>query len=518
MKRIQDFKTFSTNENNIFDAGKDLIKKTGNWLKKLLKAQKDGSIPVRDKKYNPETQKFDLKIESTPVVKVHMPEDSGGTTVNFKRGDLKSIMKESLREQKEPAWKTAQKTQDPEIDDVTADELLSDLNYHFKRPETGRPLLIWGAPGIGKTSVVKQFGLEQKKVPVIEVILSLMEPTDVAGLPGTKPDEKYGDTKRSVNYLPMIWPLDNGTKIVDGKEVEGDGGIIFLDEINRAHPSVQAAMLKVVLDREIAGANYKIPSKWLILAAANRPEDEPGAMVKPMSFALANRFAQVNFINDPASYVSYAKRKNLSDDVTAFVELMQDYFYMLPSTLVGGKIGSNGDEAATTMGVTPRSWEASSIEYQDKKEDAEKEGRELSEYEINKIFSKHLGKTVAFVVTDFIETTKIWPISRIEKIYKDPEDPSLVLPLGRGGTTNFKKAYAVCYMISKYKEGKTLDKDEFVNLLKYLTNLDAGEIAMSALNMVKRVHPEVKNYLGDTSLEKIISPFVSKYRSYMKEI
>ena len=518
MKRIQRFENFtSIDEANIFTKGVDMVKKAGGWLKKLLTAEKNGEIPVRDKKYNPETGKFDLSFDPTPVVKVHMPDS--GTTTKFMRKDLSSY-NESLKEAKKASdyesekWYQSQKTQDPEIADVITSELIEDLDYHFKNPETGRPLLIWGAPGIGKTSVVKNFGIKDRKVPVIEVILSLMEPTDVAGLPGKEKDKKYVDVQRSVNYLPMIWPLDNGTKMVDGKEVEGDGGIIFLDEINRAHPSVQAAMLKVVLDREIAGANYKIPSKWLILAAANRPEDEPGAMVKPMSFALANRFAQVNFINSPESYTSYARGKNLSDDVTSFVELMQDYFYVLPSALTGGS-----DDIQTTMGVTPRSWEAVSVEYQDKKEEAQKNGKELTEYEINKIFSKHVGKSTANVITDFIETTKVWPVSRISKIFNDPLDTSIDLPKNpRTGTPDFRKAYAVSYMISKYKLGQTLTKDEFVNFLKYLVDQNSGEIAMAALNMLKRSHPEIKNYLGDTSLEKYVTPFVTKYKGLMKEI
>ena len=496
MKRIQDFKTFSSvNEANIFSKGIDLAKKAGNWLMNLVKAQDKNEIPVRDKKYNPESESFDDKSSPEPFIKIHLPEGAKSSDYKFTR-KFENEMSES-----DPAWKIAQKTQDPEIDDVSAPELKKELAYHFKNPESGRPLLIWGAPGIGKTSIVKSFGLEDMGVPVIEVILSLMEPTDVAGLPGAESDKKYGDVKRSVNYLPMIWPLDNGP--------DDKGGIIFLDEINRAHPSVQAAMLKVVLDREIAGANYKIPSKWLILAAANRPEDEPGGLIRPMSFALANRFAQVNLISDPSSWTGWARKKGLSDDVVSFVELMQEYFYMMPGSL------STYD---TTMGVTPRSWDYAAKEYQDRKEEAEANGTQLSELEISKIFNKHLGKKVSSVITDFLETTKVWPINRIAKVFTDPSDPTIQLPMSSSGKYDLRKSYAVMYMISKYNAGQQLTKDEFSNFITYLTALDSGEIAMSGLNMIKRTHPEVKNYLGDTSLEKYVTPFVTKYKGFMKEI
>jgi len=412
----------------------------------------------------------------------------------------------------DPVWKIAQKTQDPEIDDFTPKELIEELEYHFRNPESGRPLLIWGAPGIGKTSIVKSFGLENKEVPVIEVILSLMEPTDVVGLPGILPDEKIPEVKRSVNYLPKIWPIDNGDKeIIDenGKKtkVEGKGGIIFLDEINRAHPSVQAAMLKVIFDREIAGANYKIPSKWLIVAAANRQEDEPGGSIKPMSFALANRFAQVNLISDPSSWVEWARNKNLDEDVVSFVELMQEYFYMTPDSI---------STIDTTMGVTPRSWDYAAREYRERKNIAGEIG--LTKKEISKIFNKHLGKKISSIITDFIETTKVWPAERISKIFEDPKNPDLSLPVLESGNYDLRKSYAVMYMISKYKNGDIISKEEFINLIKYLTDLNSGEISMSGLNLIKKVHPEVKNYLGDVTLEKYVTPFVSKYKSFMREI
>ena len=514
MKRIQKFNEFNRiNEANLLSKGMNLIKKAGNWLSNLVAAQKSGEIPVRDKKYNPETKSFEKVENAQPFVKINLPEGYEESGYKFR------TKADEMKESEEPSWKTAQRTQDPQIIDVDAAQLREELEYHFQNPESGRPLLIWGAPGIGKTSVVKSFGLKEMGVPVIEVILSLMEPTDVAGLPGAEADKKYGDVKRSVNFLPMIWPLDNGDKEIEdenGKKVKipGKGGIIFLDEINRAHPSVQAAMLKVVLDREIAGANYKIPDKWLILAAANRPEDEPGALIKPMSIALANRFAQVNFISDPTSWTKWAKGKkeqDLSEDVIAFIELMQQYFYLLPSNLVGGDVD-------TTMGVTPRAWEYAAREYKTRKEQAEAKGGTISAETTKLIFDKHVGKKVSSVITDFLETTKYWPIDRISKIFTDPTDATVQLPMSSSGKYDLKKAYAVIYLASKYKSGETLTKEEFTNFIKYLTDLDAGELAMSGLNMAKRNHPEIKNYLGDTSLEAYVTPFVTKYKGFMKEI
>jgi predicted AAA+ superfamily ATPase len=515
MKRIQDFKTFSSlQEANIFSRGVEMLKKAGSWLKNLINAQESGEIPIRDKKYNPETESYEQIKKPQSVVKVHLPEGSTEGAYKFRSGSLSG-----MNEEKDPAWRIAQKTQDAQIVDVDAEQLTAELEYHFANPEKGRPLLIWGAPGIGKTSVVKGFGLKTAGVPVIEVILSLMEPTDVAGLPGVEPDSKYGGTKRSVNFLPMIWPLDNGDiekEDENGKKIKipGKGGIIFLDEVNRAHPAVQAAMLKVVLDREIAAANYKIPDKWLILAAANRPEDEPG-LIKPMSLALANRFAQVNFISDPKNWSKWARgtaSADLSDEVIAFVELMQDYFYVLPAGLSGGR------EGETTMGVTPRAWEYAAREYKERRAQAIENGSDITEATTRLIFDKHVGKKVSAIITDFLETVKVWPVDKVYKIFTDPMDPTVVLPSNSAGTYDLRKSYGIMYLASRYKLGEKLTKEEFTNFVQYLTNLDSGEIAMSSLTSLKRTHPEIKDYLGDVSLEKYVTPFIEKYQKYMKEV
>jgi hypothetical protein len=516
MKKIKNFKEYGEiYEANIFSKGIETIKgfgkkiagKAGEWLLALAKAEKDGTIPVRNKKYHPDTGGFDLPmdytgepIKATPVAKVYLPEGYGD--IKTRQITLKNIGEKKVFEAEEASWKTAQKSQDEEITDVDGSTLKDDLEFAYTDPSSkSRPLLIWGAPGIGKTSIVRSFALKEKGIPVIEVILSLMEPTDVAGLPGAEPDKKYSDVKRSVNYLPMIWPLDNGP--------DDKGGVIFLDEVNRAHPSVQAAMLKVVLDREIASANYKVPSKWVIIAAANRPEDEPAGLIKPMSFALANRFAQVNFMLDPNTWVKWARSENISDDVVTFVELLQDYFYKLPHQL--------SPTGMTTQGVTPRDWEYASHEYEMRKSKAEAAGGELSDEEMAHIFKKHLGNSTGRVILDFIKTTKEWPLSMIQKVYINPTDPSLQLPKTSSGLIDRRKSWGAMYMTSKYKLGQQLDKQEFVNLLKYLIIVGDGELALATINMVKRTHPEIKSYFGDTSLAKDVTPFMQKYPKYFKE-
>ncbi|DAB29884.1 MAG TPA: ATPase, partial [Sulfurimonas sp. UBA12504] len=44
------------------------------------------------------------------------------------------------------------------------------------------PTFLWGAPGIGKSSIVKQIAIE-KEMGFIDLRLSLMDPTDLKGIP-----------------------------------------------------------------------------------------------------------------------------------------------------------------------------------------------------------------------------------------------------------------------------------------------------------------------------------------------
>lgn len=41
---------------------------------------------------------------------------------------------------------------------------------------------IWGAPGIGKSSIVRQIA-ERRRMPLIDIRASLLDPTDLRGIP-----------------------------------------------------------------------------------------------------------------------------------------------------------------------------------------------------------------------------------------------------------------------------------------------------------------------------------------------
>jgi hypothetical protein len=136
---------------------------------------------------------------------------------------------------------------------------------------SGVPVLLWGPPGVGKTAHVYELG-RRDKIKVVGLVASLYEPADFAGYPVPAKDK--------MRFLPPSWVGELS-----------EGGILFLDEINTAPPAVQAALLRVVLERRVG--DVKLPDRVRIIAAANPPELAAGGW--ELAPALANRFVHLQF-------------------------------------------------------------------------------------------------------------------------------------------------------------------------------------------------------------------------------
>ncbi|MFB8125612.1 AAA family ATPase [Streptomyces bacillaris] len=142
------------------------------------------------------------------------------------------------------------------------------------------PVLLWGEPGIGKTAALTQLAASLD-LPLTTVIASVHEPSDFSGLPVVGDDP----AEHGIPMAPPDWAV---------RLVRAGRGLLFLDELSTAPPAVQAALLRLVLERRIG--SLQLPPGVRIVAAANpRSSAADGWELSP---PLANRFVHLQWAHD----------------------------------------------------------------------------------------------------------------------------------------------------------------------------------------------------------------------------
>ena len=116
------------------------------------------------------------------------------------------------------------------------------------------PVMLWGPPGVGKSQIVAKVAADDS-LPLIDIRLSQLEPSDLRGIP-------FRVNERVEWAIPSMLP---------DQDRHGPQGILFLDEITSAPPSVSAAAYQLILDRRLG--DYEVPAGWAIVAAGNRQGD-----------------------------------------------------------------------------------------------------------------------------------------------------------------------------------------------------------------------------------------------------
>ena len=179
-------------------------------------------------------------------------------------------------------------------------------------------VFIWGAPGIGKSSAVTQVA-KDKELELIDLRISQLAPTDIRGLPYTK-------NGRAHFAPPSFLPTDGE-------------GILFLDELNMASPSVMGIAQQLILDRQVG--DYKVPEGWFIVAAGNRTEDR--AAISQMPAPVANRFIHFHIDSSLDSWKEYAIGAGINEKILAFLNFRPQLLYNF--------------EKNQSAWPSPRSWE-----------------------------------------------------------------------------------------------------------------------------------------------------------------
>ena len=197
----------------------------------------------------------------------------------------------------------------------------------IKALKVKRPIFIWGPPGIGKSDLIKQIG-DDSGSHVIDVRLSLWDPTDIKGVPYF--DEISGTMKWAPpSELPGMEFAEQYDRI-----------ILFLDEMNSAAPSVQSAAYQLVLNRKVG--TYNLPDNVVIVAAGNREGDK--GVTYRMPAPLSNRFIHVEMEHKFDDWFEWATENKIHKDIVGFLNWSKSDLY------------SFDPKSSSRAFSTPRSW------------------------------------------------------------------------------------------------------------------------------------------------------------------
>ncbi|MFE3170462.1 AAA family ATPase [Amycolatopsis sp. NPDC059090] len=168
-----------------------------------------------------------------------------------------------------------------------------------------RPVFLWGAPGIGKSSLVREFaaalGLE-----CVSLLGTQLAPEDLIG-------------------VPQI--ADGRSRFCPPEQIARDEPYcLFLDELNAASPDVQKAFYSLILDRRIG--SYELPPGSVVIGAGNRATDQ--ALARPMASALVNRLVHLHLRASAGDWLAWAAGNGIHPAVVEYLAQRPDHLWSQP--------------------------------------------------------------------------------------------------------------------------------------------------------------------------------------------
>lgn len=287
-----------------------------------------------------------------------------------------------------------------------------------------RPFFLYGSPGSAKSDNNRQLAAnlggvdprdgkylgnsrhEYGRVLMLDVRASQWDAVDTRGMPYKADREGNVITSwAQPGFLPT-----------EEESARYDYVIIFLDELNSAAQSVQAALYQLVHDRQLG--DYKCPANVRLCAAGNLSTDR--AVVNRTSSALADRFFNMKLIPEAASWKRWAIHNDLHIAVISLINMKPDLLYQFDP------------KSPSLSQATARGWEFVS----DALKDCEANG-------IN-------GEIEAALITSKVGHAAGSELIGFLPIYRQMQNPDAVLmdPDGADISDNVGVNYAMCLALA----------------------------------------------------------------------
>ena len=181
-----------------------------------------------------------------------------------------------------------------------------------------RPVFVWGAPGIGKSSLVRQFA-DSLGLDCVTLVGTQLAAEDLIGVPELR---------------------DGRSRFAPPETIARDEPYcLFLDELNSSTPEVQKAFYSLILDRRIGA--YELPAGSIVIGAGNRATDN--ALARPMASALVNRLIHIHLRASVDDWLAWAAGAGIHPWVLAYIGERPDHLWVNPPKV---------EEVFST----PRSW------------------------------------------------------------------------------------------------------------------------------------------------------------------
>jgi len=283
-------------------------------------------------------------------------------------------------------------------------------------------VMLWGAPGVGKSQAVRQLGREierstGKRTCITDVRLLLFNPIDLRGIPTANAEKTL-----AIWLKPQIFQMDPADDVVN---------ILFLDEISAAPQSVQAAAYQITLDRVVG--EHRLPENCIVIAAGNRMTDKSVAFKMPK--ALANRLLHIEVEGSFKSWKEWAIGSGINPKVLGFLSFRQDRLMSFDP--------QNNDLAF----ATPRAWEmVSNI-------------LNCVDPSVDKMYSLIAGVIGTGLAIEFRTWAKVYKdLPDVESIFNGTESR---LPSGTDAM------YALCAAMTSYARKHKDDFNRIANSIRY---------------------------------------------------
>lgn len=163
---------------------------------------------------------------------------------------------------------------------------------------------IWGQQGMGKTQIVKQIA-KANDMDLVHLHLATQEVGDIVGL---LVENKDG----TVSHARPSWFPTKGN------------GIIYLDELNRSHPDIIAAVFSLITEKTIH--THRLPDGWHVVAAGNY-QSSMFNVTDTSDAAWMSRFCHIDFSPTKEEFIFFAennKNNTVADFIRSHGEMLEE--------------------------------------------------------------------------------------------------------------------------------------------------------------------------------------------------